>query len=336
MMLPRIPEFKTCQPVVFLTGFFGAGKTTLLRHLLTALKKSGTRSDVILNDYADASIDCATLGDLADSLEPLGAGCACCEGMDFLLDLSNKAKESDASVLFVELNGTADPVPVLEAFTLLEGKLNLHPRWQVCVIDVRKFGGHRAYEDIERMQLQTASHIYLTHVDGVDSVEEVIEKVRKVNPSASLVSLDELVAQVKQLIGKSGPRMMSSEEPAVDPVRPLVNVGEKHHLTHEFTSCHLLLPKEAEEGVIRQWLFSLPEGVIRAKALMRVRGQNDCRYLYERIGGEIPAKPYRVNFQNNVANSAILIGPDLNPDHLLQLTEQCLGVASEVHSESVL
>ncbi|SHJ46058.1 GTPase, G3E family [Rubritalea squalenifaciens DSM 18772] len=324
MILPRIPEFKACQPVVFLTGFLGVGKTTLLRHLLTVLKESGTRSDVILNDYADASIDCATLEDLADNLEPLGAACACCEGMDYLLELSDKAKESDASILFVELNGTADPVPVLEAFTLLEGKLNLHPRWQVCVIDVRKFGGHRAYEDIERMQLQTASHIYLTHVDEVDSVAEVLKKVRKVNPSAPVVLRDELVAQVKQLIEKSGPRMMNSDAPAADSAKLLAHEDEKHHLTHEFTSCHILLPKEAEESAILRWLGDLPEGVIRAKALMRVRGQDDCRYLYERIGGEIPPKPYRVNFNSSVANSVILIGPDLNPDHLLQITEKYL------------
>lgn len=139
------------QPVVRFTGFLGAGKTTLLREVLLAVKEADLVSNVILNDYTEAMIDCATSQGFAESAEPLTATCACCEGMDFLLDLSVKASNSSADILFIELNGTADPAPIVESFTLLEEKLRLFPRWQVCVIDVRSFGKRGAYSDIEEL-----------------------------------------------------------------------------------------------------------------------------------------------------------------------------------------
>jgi len=145
----QIPTFITTRPLILITGFLGAGKTTLLRELLQGCKEKELLSDVILNDYSDANVDLITLEDHARNIEPLTAACACCEGMDFLLELSLKSSKSDSDILFVELNGTADPVPIIESFTLLHEKLQLHPRWQVCVIDVRNFGKRTSYEDID-------------------------------------------------------------------------------------------------------------------------------------------------------------------------------------------
>jgi G3E family GTPase len=110
--LNSIAEVIDVQPVVLITGFLGAGKTTLLRDLLASLNEEGIASNVILNDYADATMDSATLEEFAKNVEPLTATCACCEGLDFLLDLSVKSRKSKSDILFIELNGTADPVPI--------------------------------------------------------------------------------------------------------------------------------------------------------------------------------------------------------------------------------
>ena len=192
----KLPELSEVTPLVLITGFLGAGKTTLLRELLIAIRGAELESDVILNDYADANLDSATLEELATSIEPLTAVCACCEGFDFLLEMAVKSADSDSDLLFIELNGTADPVPIVEAFALLEEKMKRHPRWQICVINPQLFGSREGYADIENLQLQTASHVYFSHTDEGSASEEVIAKIRAVNPEVSILTNTELKEMV--------------------------------------------------------------------------------------------------------------------------------------------
>ena len=106
------------RPLVLITGFLGAGKTTFLRDLLIQIKSQDLTADVILNDYKNASLDAETLHGKAESIATLAASCACCDGLSDLVQLAVTAQASRSSVLVVELNGTADPLPLLEAFIL--------------------------------------------------------------------------------------------------------------------------------------------------------------------------------------------------------------------------
>lgn len=322
MRLPYIPSVIAVRPVILLTGFLGAGKTTLLRELLIAVKQKGMQSDVILNDYADANLDSATLEQYTQSIEPLTATCACCEGLDFLLDLSVKSSKAESDLLFVELNGTADPVPVVEAFTLLEDKLQLHPRWQVCVIDVRHFGKRGAYRDIEELQLQTASHIYFSHEEEEFSREAVIDEVKRINPYASIVDREDLIKMVLALGSDKKKRVIDDQVKEDTYDLNLIKKSEHHQQTHEFTACQILMPSHADEQVIRDWLTVLPIDVIRVKLLIGLSGNRDDRYLFERVGSVVSKYPQRVQLGKNVPNSAILIGPDLQIDLLQDLAVQ--------------
>jgi len=327
MNFPYIPPVISVRPVIVLTGFLGAGKTTLLHELLVNVKKHGLLSDVILNDYADASMDSARLEQVSHSIEPLTATCACCEGLDFLLDLSVKSSDSESDVLFIELNGTADPVPIVEAFTLLENKLKLHPRWQVCVIDVRSFGDRGAYRDIEELQLQTASHVYLSHEAGVKGYdrEKMIARVKEINPYATIVVLSDLVEQIVSLGKAKKKRLASETEEEMAQKQSAIHIVKKsdqHALTHEFTACQILMPKYVKERVIRDWLDALPTDVIRVKLLIGIYEKPDHRYLFERVGKKVSKYPQKVNLGNKVPNSAILIGPDLKVEELQELAKQ--------------
>jgi G3E family GTPase len=322
MKLPRIPQITSLHPLILFTGFLGAGKTTLLRESLIELKAAGLQADVILNDYADANVDSITLEEFATCVEPLTAACACCEGLDFLLDLSIKSAKSQSDILFIELNGTADPVPIVESFTLLENKLQLHPRWQICVIDVRHFGARGAYRDIEELQLQTASHIYFSHVREEYSPDSVHDQVREINPYASVVSKDKLLEMIVSL-GKAK-KQLFMEQQSEDKTSNLnlFKKSVKHPKSHEFTACQILLPTEVDETVIRNWLAHLPPGVIRAKVLVGLVGQGDVRYLFERVRAEVSADSQKVVLGKGVPNSAILIGPDLDLEMLQNLTNK--------------
>lgn len=65
------------MPLVLLAGFLGAGKTRLLSQLIPALHARGTRSRVILNDFENATIDAARLGELEALVTPLNGECVC-------------------------------------------------------------------------------------------------------------------------------------------------------------------------------------------------------------------------------------------------------------------
>lgn len=320
MNLSHIPQVVSTRPMVLLTGFLGAGKTTLLRELLVAAQHAELITHVILNDYADAQLDSATLEDFTRSIEPLTAACACCDGLDFLLELSMKSAKDTSDILFVELNGTADPVPIIESFTLLENKLLLHPRWQICVIDTRHFGTRGTYSDIETLQLQTASHIYLSHIDKSIPTDLIIDNIKKINPHASIVSKKEIIKMVISL-GKTKKQLLMAQQSGKEANDlNLIKKSEHHHKTHEFTSCQILLPVEVPEDAIRDWLASLPSGVIRAKALVAIYEDPNSRYLFERVGSEVEKDAQKVDLGKNVPNSAILIGPDLDIEELQKLT----------------
>lgn len=121
--LPPPPVVIRHRPQLVIAGFLGAGKTTLLRNLLGALQEYDITSDVILNDYENAELDAETLRDKASAISPLSASCACCGGLEEMVNLALAAQDSRADCLLIELNGTADPVPLIETFTLLDEKL---------------------------------------------------------------------------------------------------------------------------------------------------------------------------------------------------------------------
>ncbi|MBK1831078.1 GTP-binding protein [Verrucomicrobiaceae bacterium R5-34] len=324
MTLAAIKSLTRVRPVILLTGFLGAGKTTLLKRLLTACQEEALHTDVILNDFADANLDCATIEGMAESIEALSAGCACCEGLDFLLKLSLKTNALESDLLFVELNGTADPVPIIEAFTLLEERLQLHPRWQVCVIDTRHFGERGFYRDIEELQLQTASHLYLSHTGGGRSVEEILAEVRKVNAHAPVLSDEELVREVLALGRARRQRLLTA--PAQGELElATLKKSAQHEQTHDFHSAKIVLPAQAEEQKILNWLNSLPASVLRVKMLMGVQGKPGARYLYERVGMEVSRYPQRVELGPGVENSVILIGPNLPLAELEQSAREYFG-----------
>ncbi len=321
-MPPSIPQLISVRPVILITGFLGAGKTTLLRNLLISCQDQKLHADVILNDFSDANYDTATIEGLAKKIEPLSAGCACCESFDFLLDLSLKSSESNSDILFIELNGAADPVPIVESYTMLEEKLRLHPRWQICVIDTRYLGKRKQYADIEKLQLQTASHIYLSHLDAPSKRPDIIKKVREVNAFAQILTLEQLSKDLTKLAQLRKPRIIYTTDQKQTMNLNAIKKSEQHLQTHTIHSCEVRLPEHATEQQVKAWLQSLPANIIRAKALIRVKGKPEHRYLFERVGVEICPYSQRVKLGKSGKHSAILIGPDLDMIELKKSVER--------------
>ena len=200
-----LPPVVAVCPLLLLTGFLGAGKTTLLRSVLDGLAKREHLADVLLNDRENATIDRETLKDYAANVSSLTGSCVCCEGFDGLVDMVLKASRSKHDLLLIELNGTADPIPLLESFTLLESKFCLRPRWQVCVIDARHFGKRGSFEDLKKLQLETASHYTISWSSELtgDEERELEKRILAINPQASRTTPSSLADALSRAIHKN-------------------------------------------------------------------------------------------------------------------------------------
>ncbi|MDF1826016.1 MAG: GTP-binding protein [Verrucomicrobiales bacterium] len=306
------------KPLLFITGFLGAGKTTLLRTLLEEYRKLGRSADVILNDFENAEIDASTLDSTAASIFPISASCACCDSLDDLVKLCLAARESSGESLFIELNGTADPLPLLESFTILEEKLSYFPRWQIAVIDARHWGNRGVYNALEKRQLETATHWLLTHSEKLSpsEVDAVSSAVTSINPHASRVTPRELASD-----------LVASRESADQGDRQCPPAGERpcesdsvhdheHSLSHQFTGYQIPLPGRFRKYQIQRLLELLPDEVVRAKALVKLTDPPGTRWLFERTGREAVSEPVEVKNLPNTKTSLVCIGPALNPGDL--------------------
>ena len=307
------------KPLLFITGFLGAGKTTLLRGILEESHRLGRRCDVILNDFENAEIDSATLPDYAASIAPIAASCACCDSLEDLVQLALAAQKGEGEALLVELNGTADPLPLLESFTLLEEKLAFFPRWQVTVVHALNWGRRGEFAALEQRQLETATHWVLSHAESLTARElrAISRAVAQINPHAKRSHAHGIAADL-QLVG-GGPQTIS------------VRSGECHRhdaahaLSHRFTGCQVPLPGRHRSADMADLLDSLPNVVVRAKALVRLVDRPGSRWLFGRCGSDPVGEPYEVDGLTKAPSSLVCIGPGLDPEAIRGLVEEHLS-----------
>jgi G3E family GTPase len=325
----NLPALAVRKPMVLLTGFLGAGKTSFLRGVLDAVKPWHIATDVILNDYENADLDAETLRDRAATVEALAASCACCDGLEPLVDLALAASRSRHDAVLIELNGTADPLPLLESFTLLESRIGLRPRWQVCVVDARHFGRRGRLDSLESRQLQSASHFTIRHDRGLTSVEReaLLSRIRAVNPHASETDASALADHLARAVSREQRLLL---RPVAVRSRTGLPDFAGHRIAHEFTGCQILLPPQVGRDAMWRFLAALPAGVLRAKALVTVTGEPGVRRLFERVGTELMGDPLPVPISDRVPSSAICIGPDLDPGILLDRARREFGRACKL------
>ncbi len=296
-----------------------------MRHsLLDELKDLNCKADVILNDFENAHIDASTLEDRTASIHPIAASCACCGSLEELVQLCLAAQRSEGDVLLIELNGTADPLPLLETFTLLEKKMPFLPRWQVGVIDARHWGLRNEFAPLEERQVESATHWILTHTQVLTNprLESVSRSVRRINLYAKKVDASQLAAD---LVIKNG-----STSIPLPPLSENVSVieggtTEGHALSHRLTGLQIPIPGCYRRDQIMRLLIALPDDVVRAKALVTLKESPGSRWLFQRTGHHPIDTPLKVTGISRTPTALVCIGPCLDPETLRELTQRHLG-----------
>ncbi|MGI9244250.1 MAG: GTP-binding protein, partial [Verrucomicrobiales bacterium] len=209
-----------------ITGFLGSGKTTLMRTLLSELAGESIRIAVIQNDIANADLDAATIsGTSAASITPISASCACCESLDELVSTCEQAAQDEADLQMIELNGTGDPLGMLELFTLLEDRLPFSPKLLVCVIDIRYWGKRGELNPLERRQMQAAGLYILSHTDHANraDIQNIEATIASAFPGSRRITARRLAAALRDrspLPAPRGGRRMKVSRGLREPVDP--------------------------------------------------------------------------------------------------------------------
>ena len=332
---------QTAKPLLIISGFLGAGKTTLLRRILAELDARDLRSDVILNDFENATIDAATLNKhTTTTVAPIAAGCACCESLDELLTLCEAAASGAGALLLLELNGTADPLVLLESFTLVENKLPFFPRLQVCVVDARHWGKRNEFSRLEERQLESAGFWLLTHTERLNhaQLEELRSALRRMAPNSIETTALQMVQTLISEVGQPTtsplriPRLPPpTHVPKSDRDRPVAPSSQHlndtvHGLSHRFTGCQIKLPHKVRTASITRLLRQLPKWVMRAKALVKLVEEPGCKWLFEKVGDEVIPHPLPVYDLRHASSSIVCIGPRLDKEELQALVVTEFGV----------
>ena len=301
-------------PLIVFVGFLGSGKTTFLRELLPNLSAAGVEPQVILNDYQNAGVDSFTLQEHAESVIPISGSCVCCGSREEMFDTLAAAELNPKTVMLMEANGTADAAQLIDLLTCDLRAVRYTLPWQLSVIDAKRWQRRDEHNKLEAHQLITATHFYLSHTEKQDSkrVSEVMASASHLNPKARWVSQKTFASEVAQL---------STEAPNLPP-RALRSSDDHDHdhdhdhgdhvTTHHFASIEFSLPDGLEKSLLETFLRSLPVGVIRAKGLVRLAGQEGEYTVFDYLGADQNINLRSYAARPHLAPLFLAIGPNLS------------------------
>lgn len=151
-------------PVHVIAGFLGAGKTTTVRAWMAA-RQGQERAAVIVNDFGEAGVDAALLGD-GVAIENIPGGCVCCTAPAGLARaVATILDEVRPDRIFIEPSGLARPQDVVDMLARggLKERVALGPT--VVVVDPAAAGP----ADLAAAQLEAADVLVLNRLDLADT-----------------------------------------------------------------------------------------------------------------------------------------------------------------------
>jgi len=151
-------------PLHIVAGHLGAGKTTVVRHLLRTLPG---RTGVVVNDFGDAGVDEALLGE-AGVLREIAGSCVCCTAPEGFVAAVGQLAASGVDRIVVEPTGLAHPADLVDTLRRSATAIELQPL--VVLVDPHAIAVGMFPESAE--QAAAADVLVATHAD-VCSAEEL-------------------------------------------------------------------------------------------------------------------------------------------------------------------
>ena len=327
---------------MILAGFLGAGKTHFLRALVPALRARGVRARVILNDLERAAVDAAALRDLQVELAPITGGCLCCETQEDLVAALAATGGEPHDAIVLEANGTTDTALLLETLAVAPGLEHLASPIQVTTLDATRFGRRGWMNAIEREQAMTSSHLRISKGDLVDAARTraVRTELTELVPAAIWTAVgalaDDVAAAVERAAAgqrqpgttiapppRSGPAPVEEPGSAGARVHPRATAQTHAHAQtnahdhrHPFLSCQFPLPDAVDGAAFEAFLRALPESVVRAKGIVRLREPAGAKRSFQLAAGEAEISPCDLLEPDTLEPVAVFVGSGIDPSAL--------------------
>lgn len=300
------------MPLVLMAGFLGAGKTRFLTTVIPLLIERGVRVRVVLNDFENARIDAARLGELDALVTPLNGECICCGSLRELLDTLHAVPPDPGSVMLIEANGATETDELLGYLTTDVTLTHFTLPLQLTVIDAGRWQKRWWNNGLEVAQTTTATHVYLNWTDTLSSDRRraVQQRVAAVNARAAFTT-PSAFADTLQSLAES---MRATERRAPQGVAPEHRHAHGH--THPFGSVALPLPPLVERARFLAFVEALPQAVVRAKGLVRFVDQPAEMFVWNRVPGRKKMQLDASSPHAEAVATALFIGVGMSLDDL--------------------
>lgn len=301
----------TTIPVILVTGFLGSGKTTLLRHL--AQTHPDWHLVFLVNEYAETSVDGATLAATGTPTQSVVGGSLFCEckAADFVRTMRetvlprHHTQALDAVV--IETSGTADP----EAIGKLMDDHGLSEFFELrriaTVVAPAKLPKLLGNLPVIEAQIQASDLIVINKTDTVDetALQAVEASLRASNPNAELMRARH--CRIDFGIPRQRVPMPHGDLSTCD--------------ANPFSTEEVSWPASRSLDELRDWLAEVPETILRIKG--RLQTSEGCWHVERTVDG-LTFEP-----TNEADGRLVLIAHDDHADDLDRVVAG-LGCASSL------
>jgi G3E family GTPase len=308
-------------PLILFVGFLGAGKTTFLQALVPALHGVGLKPSLLINDYQNARIDAERFRGLADSVTALNGDCVCCSSRDELLAALENFQHEPDRVLLIETNGTTDSEQLLETLAFAPALKNFTPPIQLSIIDGQRWQRRFWHNALERDQVRTATHLFISRTDTIPAARLDIVKKSLADLGIHALPTDPTTfAQEIATLPEPPDSACSGHSHAEEHSHAHDHSHSDHdhdHSEHHFASCEIPLPAEVSKAAFEKFLSSLPEEVLRAKGLVVLREEPGEFQIFQKVGHDGPVQFFPIGQHPTLRDPvALFIGPRLPVEDL--------------------
>ncbi len=255
-------------PAFVITGFLGSGKTTLLINSAREYFKN-KKVAVIVNEIGEVGVDGKILKNAYSEVLELPEGCICCSlHSEFEKALEEIKEKYNPEVLLVETSGAAVPFPVVISLQALgctvEGVL--------CVVDCANFERYKE-DSTAKYQIGGSNILVLNKIDLVDSpkLEEIKREVMEIwhtHRPVNYFTNEPYYTKVKLYEAFYG-KLPKEVFEGIYTLAQLKDIPHNHEHTYRQRVINLIDP--VDYRALEEKLRSLPDKVIRAKGIVRLK-----------------------------------------------------------------
>jgi G3E family GTPase len=341
---------KRGMPVTIITGFLGSGKTTLLNQILQ--NRQDLKVAVLVNEFGDINIDSQLLVSIDQDMVQLSNGCICCTINDDMVTAVYQVLERPEKVdyLVIETTGVADPLPIIMTFIGSELRDLTYLDSIITLIDSETFTpehfkSEAAYNQILYGDLMLLNKIDLAAPGQISAIEDYVASVK---PNSRILKSEHGKVPLNLLLDVAYTNLEAyrlideADHPAAQDhhhdhhhhthhhdEHHHDHHGHEHHHHHSdhldndgFVSISFTSDRAFQVHKFQVFLDELSTDVFRAKGILWF-SESKLRHVFQLCGPR-----YTLNtddWQQAPSNQIVLIGRNLDAEHLKRSLEACLS-----------